>query len=571
MLIVEALPSSYAIFAVLLALGFLIGGLLRKVRLSPAIGYLLAGLVVGSVLEVPKELSGMLTFLSEISILLLFFEIGFEIHVTKLESIRGFPLYISVLELSLAVPITVGVSSVLGAGAGEALVLGLIASFSSTVFTYKLLEDSKPSGKEIYRTVLMVAAVEDIIIVIALAMIQGATEAPHILVLETIALGLAIFFLSLEFAKKVLSKIVRADESGLILIISYGLLLGLATSYLGMSPALGAFIAGLTTSSIAVSKDLMKMFKPVRAVFIVLFLVSMGLNISSAHVGLSALALVVAYAGIICLAHTFSTIASSIVAGGLGLRRGMEVGFYLSTVSELSLVIAYYAVRAGVAPPHILAVAALSIIFGAFTGANLTSRKEKLLDRMIKAFSLDAAAILDDVALKLRKVVEGAVHSWVQRVFKTVMHSVGEILLTLLLTYLALAEVYVRLGPEALLIAALLCIPLATFILHRLVKRTKESIHELASSISRAVAPYLESLIRKVLFIVLVVVTVELASLIALFRYGNILEAIAGKENVGVAALLLTLTPALAGTAAGTYLAIRWLRYIRERNNCSVT
>jgi len=305
---VEALSSSYAIFAILLALGFLLGGLLRKVRLSPAIGYLLAGLIIGFVLEVPEELSSLLTFLSEISILLLFFEIGFEIHITKLEYIRGFPLYISALEMSLAAPITVGIATALGAKLGEALVLGLIASFSSTVFTYKLLEDNKPSGKEIYGTVLMVAAVEDIIIVVALAMIRGAVESPYIFILETIAFGLVIFFLSLELTKRVRSKIVRADDSGLIFIISYGLLLGLVTSYLGLSPALGAFIAGLTTSSLAVSKDLIKMFKPVRAVFLVLFLVSMGLNISSVSLGLSTLLLIIAYAGVISIVHTFSTV-----------------------------------------------------------------------------------------------------------------------------------------------------------------------------------------------------------------------------------------------------------------------
>jgi len=560
---VEVLTPSYAIFAVLLALGFLLGSLLRKGGLSPAIGYLLAGLIIGFVLEVPKELSGLLTFLSEISILLLFFEIGFEIHITRLEYIRGFPLYISVLEMSLAAPITVGIVAALGAELEEAFVLGLIASFSSTVFTYKLLEEFKPSRKEIYRTVLMVAAVEDVIIVIALAMIRGTTAFPYLFILEIIAFGLAIFFLSLEFAKRVLSKIIRPDDSGLILIISYGLLLGLTTGYLGLSPALGAFIAGLTASSLAVSEDLIKMFKPVRAVFLVLFLVSMGLNISSISLAVNTLLLIIAYAVVISVIHTFSTLISSVIASGLGIRYGMETGFYLSTVSELALVIAYYATLAGVAPPYILAVAALSIIFGSLTGSYLTGRKGTLIPKFIKTLTLERASMLDDIALRLRRIVEGPVHSWVQSLFKTIMHSVGELLITLLVIYVALAEIYTWMGMRALIPTALIAAPLAGVIVYRLVKRTQASIHKLLTSISREMAPHLEVLVHRLLFLIIVILTVELASLIAIFRYTRVFEAVIGREYLGIITVLLTVVPALVGTAVGAYLVIHWWKSIR--------
>jgi len=195
--------EQYAIFAVLLMLGFLIGNLLRKIRLSPAIGYLVAGLIVGLLTEIPEELSVVLTYLSEISILLLFFEIGFEIHVTKLKQISSFPLYLTLFEMSIAIPLTIGTCMVLGLDINDALILSLIASFSSTIFTYKLLEECKPSGNEVFKTVLMVAAIEDVVIVIALAMIQGINMPIHIFVVEVVALSLAIFFLSLELVERV--------------------------------------------------------------------------------------------------------------------------------------------------------------------------------------------------------------------------------------------------------------------------------------------------------------------------------------------------------------------------------
>ncbi len=552
--------EQYAIFAVLLMLGFLIGNLLRKIRLSPAIGYLVAGLIVGLLTEIPEELSVVLTYLSEISILLLFFEIGFEIHVTKLKQISSFPLYLSLFEMSIAIPLTIGTCIVLGLDINDALILGLIASFSSTIFTYKLLEECKPSGNGVFKTVLMVAAVEDVVIVIALAMIQGINMPIHIFVIEVVALSLAIFFLSLELVERVFSRVIKPDDTGLILLISYGLLLGLITTYLGLGPALGAFIAGVTLSSLKISKELMRMFKPVRAVFLTLFLIFMGLNISSIHIDLNSLSLLILLSLIMCIIHTFSTITSSVMVSGLGIRQGMEAGLYLSTISELSLVIAYYAISAGIASPYVLTISALAITFASLFSSSFISVKDDIISKFLGKVLGDTALLLDDVTLRFRRLVEGYAHKRIQHVFKTILHNVGEILIMLLIAYTVLSEIYIRWGLNALILSISIGLPIAYMIIHRLIKRTELLIHELLVNISKEFTQYLETLIRRFLFTIVIVITIELALLIAIFRYSKSLMNVLGKQYLGLITLLISSIPLFLVFIIGIYMLVKWRR-----------
>ncbi len=93
---------AHTVLALLFALGFLLALFVRRANLSGAIGYLLAGLIIGLMLPVPGKLMSMFEILSEVSIILLFLEIGFEIHIENIKDIIRHPLYISLVELFLA-------------------------------------------------------------------------------------------------------------------------------------------------------------------------------------------------------------------------------------------------------------------------------------------------------------------------------------------------------------------------------------------------------------------------------------------------------------------------------------
>ncbi len=377
------MDPAHTVLALLFILGFLLALIIKKIRLSSAIGYLLAGLMIGLLLPIPGKLISMFEVLSEVSIILLFFEIGFEVHIDNIRDIVRHPLYISLIEFTIANVLVAAILIPLGTPLGLVVIIGLIASFSSTVFTYKLLEEHSPQAS-VVKIVLMVAAVEDIIIVISLNFIRGYIGNLVLMISKTAFFLVLGSIASYLFSKYVLSRLVSHDDQGLILMISYGLFMGVIASYFGLTPALGAFIAGLSISAVEHSKPVMEMFKPVRAVFITFFLLSMGVNIALSPISLETLFTGMAIGVLAALIHCFSTLLSCIIAGRGDRRERIEAGSYLSTVSELALVIAYYSYVYGGSGSIVFVIASTAIIVGSIIASYLVDRIENVERYVVK-------------------------------------------------------------------------------------------------------------------------------------------------------------------------------------------
>ncbi len=231
----------------------------------------------------------------------------------------------------------------------------------------------------------MVAAVEDIIIVISLNFIKGFTDGLMLIVVKTLFFLLAGSIASYLFSKYILSRLVSHDERGLIPMISYGLFMGVVADYFDLTPALGAFIAGLSISAVEHSKPVMMMFKPVRAVFITIFLLSMGVNIALLPISSEALLVGIVIGIAVAFIHCFSTLFSCMLVGRGNRRERVEAGSYLSTVSELALVIAYYLYIYGRPDSIVFVVASTAIITGSIIASYLVENlgvPEKCFDKL---------------------------------------------------------------------------------------------------------------------------------------------------------------------------------------------
>ncbi len=534
--------DTFLVLAIMFGLSFIIGSLIKRFGLSPSIGYLLAGIILGFFIKLSSELNLLLFFFSELSILLLFLEIGFEIRVENIGLIRRFPLYISVLELLIAMSMSLGILWFLGISLYEAMIYGLIASFSSTVFTYKLLEDRIPSRGEVRQTVLMVAAVEDTIIVIALSLIQGLRGMVYLNIFYIIAIMIALFVLAYEFTAKVLSRIITIDLNGLILLISYGLFLGAFTSYTGLSSALGGFIAGVTASHIPGSDKLIEMFKPIRSIFITLFLVSMGLTLflysHSIYEYLTALSISLALA----LVHLIATLVASALAGGLGVKYGLETGFYLSTVSELALVITYYAILNNIASSTAILVASLTIILGSLIASSLVYRREVVIPYILEKISYDKISYIDELMIRLRKNVEEKT-GVVYRLFINFIHNVGEILVvTIAIGYiLGYVTQFLLLNPP---ITVSLILALYILVVYRLYRRSKNNLYEIIKQLEIELDEKYIKVIDKIYTSLIVFLSTYIGLTILMIEYHEMIEKLLSTIELNLINLIaLTMPP----------------------------
>ncbi len=436
----EAQSSLYLYLSILLLLGFVLSIPLRRKGLPASLGYLLSGLLSAMIVEIPVEAVSFLKGVEEIAIMLLFFEIGYELNVEKIKELAGFPLYLSLLEVFFATLMSLGLGLLMGLDMASSLIIGVSASFSSTVFTYKLLEDIPPSRREVRELIYRVVIVEDIILIIALGLIEffsmGLVEPIRLLV--PITTPLILFTASYEFTHKYLKKYIGDDENSIILVIGYGLLLSYVSVLLESSPAIGAFVAGLSFSGI--HRELIARLRPIRSFALFLFFVSMGIGLTSYGVSTEIIGSSIIVALLLVLIHTVATMTASLFMSGLSMLYGLESGIYLSTLSELGLLVAYRGLQLGLIGPQYALGIPFAVLIASLTSALMASRKTCIVIRIYNRIPDTLRRIVNIITLTLHGKITSRRYGLALKLLHTLLHIIGEVIIlsvvfTLIINY----------------------------------------------------------------------------------------------------------------------------------------
>lgn len=343
---VEALSALLQDMGVIFLLAMAVILICHRLHISEIIGFLITGLVAGPYgLRLVDDVHTV-EMLAEIGVVLLLFTIGIEFSIGQLAQIRRSML----IGGSFQVLGTVFAGSMLamttGLAARPALFCGFLLALSSTAIVLKLLQSNAqldaPHGR-ISLAVLIFQDLAAIPMMLAVPLLAGAriADAGALgLSLLRIAGVLVVLALSARFViPMVLIQVVRTRIRELFLIAIAGICLGIAwlSASVGLSLALGAFIAGLIISESEYSHQAMGYILPFRDVFTSLFFVSTGMLLSLpavwAHAGQLALLLPLALLLKILLA-----LGATLVLG-YGLRIGLLVGLMLCQIGEFSLVL----------------------------------------------------------------------------------------------------------------------------------------------------------------------------------------------------------------------------------------
>ncbi|MBI1197304.1 MAG: potassium transporter Kef [Phenylobacterium sp.] len=304
-------------------LAFAFGMAARRLRLSPLVGYLMAGVVVGPFTPGWVADGGIAAQLAEVGVILLMFGVGLHFSPQDLLSVRKVAAPGALIQMGLATALGWGLAVALGLPGVEGLLLGLCLSVASTVVVLRTLEERKAMKSEAGRIAIGWLVVQDLIVVVALVLLPlfltGQTE-PAALARDVgwqllkvagfVGLMLVVGGRALPW---LLVRIAHTRSRELFTLGVLAIALGIAWiayALFGASFALGAFVAGLVLNGSSLGHAAAERSLPLRDAFAVLFFVSVGMLFDPRILLRQPLAL----AGVVAIVLASGALAALIVA-----------------------------------------------------------------------------------------------------------------------------------------------------------------------------------------------------------------------------------------------------------------
>ena len=274
---------------ILLAVSLVFGGVLSRFGQSPLVGYLLAGMMLGgpgSLQVVQSEHD--IEAIAELGVALLLFSLGLEFSWQRLKSLGGVTLSSGVVQVIVTGAIVSAAGLLFGLGMIEAIAVGAMLSLSSTATVFRVLIDRGEIDSLHGRNSVGILLVQDMALVpLAILMTvlgEGGTPAEiAIVVVEIFALAVGLIVLLYLFLNKVAVKALAtlSLEQNRELTILLAVVVGLGSTWaaheVGLSPALGAFIAGMFLGSSAFATQLRADIASLRVVLLTLFFGAVGM------------------------------------------------------------------------------------------------------------------------------------------------------------------------------------------------------------------------------------------------------------------------------------------------------
>ena len=339
---------------ILLAAAVVAVPLLRAAGLGAVPGFLIAGVLVGpsglalidNVAEIGK--------LAELGVVLLLFVIGIELKPARLWLMRRLVFGLGTLQVLITgALITTGVYLLLNIPFSTAVVIGPALALSSTAFVLRLLADQHLLHSEYGRSSLSVLLFQDLAVVPLLALVPllatpeltiGADIA--IALAEAVAIILVVVVGGRYLLQPIMHRVAHARTREAFTALAVLLVLGtsLLTEHIGLSMAMGAFIAGLLIADSPYRHAVIAEIQPFRGLLLGLFFMSMGMSLNVNEFFAQPYALLGAL--VLLIAIKFIVLWPLTLLFGLGARTGAAVSLLLAQSGEFGLVLFSYAFQA---------------------------------------------------------------------------------------------------------------------------------------------------------------------------------------------------------------------------------
>jgi monovalent cation:proton antiporter-2 (CPA2) family protein len=317
----------------------------KQISISPILGFLMLGVVLGpNGLKLVKDIHTT-EMLADLGIVFFLFEMGLHLSLKTLIKMRIDVFGLGGMQFATTALAVGGVASLCGLSTSAAVILGCGLALSSSAFVLQLLKDKKQLKTTYGKKSFCVLLLQDLMVVpllVLIPLLAGGTEQSVAQALTvagmSICLAVAVIGLIGTFVlPAALEKVVQADSQEALVAFILCLVLGnsFLTEGLGLSNTLGAFLSGVLLAESPHRERIEKEMNPIRGILVGLFFLTVGFEIDLDLIGrklplISSLVVgLVACKAVICFfsAKSFSVDTPTARRLGLVLSQGGEFAF----------------------------------------------------------------------------------------------------------------------------------------------------------------------------------------------------------------------------------------------------
>jgi monovalent cation:H+ antiporter-2, CPA2 family len=371
-----------------LVAALVLGAVAHRLRMPAMIGYVAAGLVVGPFTPGFVADRDEVLALADIGVALLMFSIGLRFSIAQLASVGRVILAGTPVQVAITMAVGTGVGLALGWPVIEALFIGAAVSVCSTVVLVKLVGDAAALTTPHGRIAVGVSVVQDlltVILVVTLSALAGERTG-QLGIVATVAAALAFVVAVVVVGSRVLPNLLArvADLGSRELFIIGVAVIAIGTAFaanaLGVSVALGAFVAGLALADSDLSASVLGEIVPLRELFATFFFVSIGILLQPAVV-VAGWPIVVVLLAIISLGKALPV---SVLAALAGTRPSTAVraGGLVAQSGEFSFILASAGLGIGAVRPETFSLAMGAVVISILTAGPIVAVTELVGPRL---------------------------------------------------------------------------------------------------------------------------------------------------------------------------------------------
>jgi len=367
-----ATHSDITAVAVVILAALVFGAVFSRLKLPALIGYILAGVVLGPSGVALVVDRGDIGLVAELGVLLLLFTIGMQLSLRGFRAVWKTTVGTALLQIAGAVGVMLLLGSIFSWDKGVSITLGFAIALSSTVVALRILEDMNLLRTQVGQITISVLIAQDLAVIPMILIVQMmAGEQAQIMDLARIgfAIGFLVFlcwYLSRRAKVRLPLSGVLAKQADLRPLYGVGTCFGAAVlaDYLQLTPAYGAFLAGLLVGNSNIRNVMLRSVRPVQSLMMMAFFVSIGLLVD--------VPFMLANAGIILTIVVFVTVLKTLFNIGLLKMLGepwphaFVSGLLLAQIGEFSFLLGETSFEIGLIGPDeknlIIAVTVITLL-----------------------------------------------------------------------------------------------------------------------------------------------------------------------------------------------------------------